>query len=264
MKHGLVKDPVYCQLNVALRKLVRDGEFDPGRQFLTERQICARFGVSRATANKALSTLVAEGTLEFRKGVGTFVRSGVLDYDLRFLVSFTEKARAAGKKPSTKTLRFATVRAEELAEDVREALQLRAGEKVYYMERLRLADGVPVILERRRMVARFCRGLDEKAVTGSLYEVLTERCKLEVAGADESIRAVSLGAEDARVLKTEPHAAALLVTAVGYLSGGVPLWHERTLFRGDSYEFRNRLGPVQAARPAAGALITIGEKGGAL
>lgn len=262
MKRDSMKDPVYCQLNILLRKLIHSGEFPTGGRFLTERQICKRFSVSRPTANKALSTLVVEGTLEFRKGVGTFVRSSVLDYDLRFLVSFTEKARAAGKKPSTKLLGFSTVVAKNLAEDVREVLQLRPSDKVYYMERLRLADGVPVILERRRLVARFCRGMTRQAAAGSLYEVLTERFRLEVAGAEESIRAVSLGSEDARVLETEAHSAALLVTAVGYLAGGVPLWHERTLFRGDSYEFRNRLGPVQAARPAAGAFISPKERGG--
>src|SRR5512137_1811654 len=115
MKQTPTKDPVYCQLNILLRKLIHGGEFPTGERFLTERQICERFGVSRPTANKALSTLVAEGTLEFRKGVGTFVRSSVLDYDLRFLVSFTEKARAAGKTPSTKLLGFSTVSATDLA-----------------------------------------------------------------------------------------------------------------------------------------------------
>jgi GntR family transcriptional regulator len=262
MKNSLMKDPVYCQLNGLLRGLIRSGEFRAGQQFLTERQIGERFGISRTTANKALSALVAEGALEFRKGVGTFVRSNVLDYDLRFLVSFTEKARAAGKKPDTKVLKFVLVPYEKVADDVRDCLQMRPTDKVWYIERLRLADDVPVILERRRMVARFCPKLTRRAVGGSLYEVLTERYKLDMSGADENIRAVSLGSEDARVLKAEPHSAALLVTAIGYVSGGVPLWHERTLFRGDSYEFRNRLGPVQAARPAAGAFITLGEKGG--
>ena len=32
----------------------------------------------------------------------------------------------------------------------------------------------------------------------------------------------------------------------------------RTVFRGDAYEFQNRLGPIQTARPAAGTLLDIG------
>lgn len=76
MPTRLVRSPIYQQLNQLLRDLIREGEFKSNEQFLTERQICDRFNVSRATANKALSNLVAEGVLEFRKGVGTFVRGG--------------------------------------------------------------------------------------------------------------------------------------------------------------------------------------------
>ena len=94
----LVRDPVYQQLNQRLKELL-SRECRPGDQFPTERQIAERFQVSRATANKALASLVSEGLLEFRKGVGTFVSRTTISYDLRTLVSFTEKARAAGKTP---------------------------------------------------------------------------------------------------------------------------------------------------------------------
>ena len=63
----LVKEPIYQQLNSQLRLLVGSDECAVGSQFLTERQICERYGVSRATANKALSNLVSEGLLEFRQ-----------------------------------------------------------------------------------------------------------------------------------------------------------------------------------------------------
>jgi len=83
MATALVRQPMYQQLNEALRGLVSSGEFKTGARFLSEREVSSRFEVSRITANKALSNLVSEGILEFRKGVGTFVRGGVLDYDLR-------------------------------------------------------------------------------------------------------------------------------------------------------------------------------------
>src|SRR5512140_391888 len=114
MAFALVKEPIYQQLNNHLRLLIGSGECSVGSQFLTERQICERYGVSRATANKALSNMVSEGLLEFRKGVGTFVRGRSLDYNLRALVSFTDKARAAGKEPSTEVIQFESVRAADV------------------------------------------------------------------------------------------------------------------------------------------------------
>src|SRR5512140_3531331 len=156
MMSFLVKEPIYQQLNGRLRLLIGSDECPRGSQFLTERQICERFGVSRATANKALSNLVSEGLLEFRKGVGTFVRGRALDYNLRALVSFTEKALAAGKRPTTEVLDFESTLARDVLDDVPQILEVAPDSALYYMERLRLADGLPVILEKRYIVAEYC------------------------------------------------------------------------------------------------------------
>jgi len=257
MVKRLIRTPIYQQLNQALRELIRSGEYKVGSQFLTERQICKQFDVSRATANKALSNLVAEGVLEFKKGVGTFVRGGVLDYDLRALVSFTKKALAAGKTPSTQVLHLEALLARDAMIDVAQRLDVRSDEVVYYMERLRLADDTPMILEHRYVVTKFCPDLTADELAGSLYALWTEKYRLDITGADQTIRAVPLRGDEGRLLGVRSGAAGFQITSTGYLSGGVPLWWEQTLFRGDAYEFQNRLGPVQTARPAAGTLLDI-------
>ncbi len=254
MRFAIVRDPVYCQLVARLRERIRAGDPRPGSRFLTERDVADRFAVSRPTANKALAALVAEGVLAFRKGVGTFVAEDALDYDLSHLVSFTEKARAAGRTPATRVLAFERLPADAVARTLQSVLNLDAQDGVYRIVRLRLADGVPVIHERRHLVERLCPGLGRADVSGSLYRALTCRYRHDIAGADEEIRAVSLAGPDARLLKTSRGSAALLVTAVARLASGEPLWHESTLYRGDAYAFRNRLGPIRAARPAAGVL----------
>jgi GntR family transcriptional regulator len=254
---ALVKDPIYQQLNQALRGLIRSQEIRVGDQFLTERQIGERFGVSRATANKALSNLVSEGVLEFKKGVGTFVRGGVLDYDLRALVSFTRKALAAGKQPSTRLLRFQAMLARDAAVDIEGKLHVRADEGVHYIERLRLADKVPVILEHRYIVTKLCPDLTEADLTGSLYAAWTDKYRLDITGADQTIQALSIRGAEARQLGLRNGVAGFLVMSTGYLSGGVPLWWEHTVFRGDAYEFHNRLGPIQTARPATGTFVDV-------
>jgi GntR family transcriptional regulator len=252
---GLVRDPIYQQLNQELRRLLRGGGFAPGAKFLTEREVGAKFAVSRATANKALSNLVSEGLLEFKKGVGTFVRGGGLDYDLQALVSFTDRARAAGKKPETRVLSRASVAATRLPPDAARAL---GPGRAVSMERLRLADGVPLILERRWVGAAHCPGLERAPLAGSLYALWIGRYGLRLEGADQSIRAVGIAPADARLLGVKPGAAGLLVTSTGFLEGGEPLWFERTLYRGDAYEFQNRLGGLRSARPAVGALLSTG------
>jgi GntR family transcriptional regulator len=245
------QSPIYQRLNRALRDLARGGEFCRGEQFLTERQISERFDVSRPTANKAVASLVAEGLLEIRKGIGTFVRGEALGYDLRALVSFTEKVLAAGKQPETRVLEFRRLRSADLDIAVRKRLALVAGEDVVYMQRLRLVDRAPVILERRYVPAELCPRLKKTAAAGSLYHFLSATCGLRVLGADEVVRAVNVSAGDARLIKMVKGAAGLLVSRVGYLESGRPLWWEQTLYRGDAYEFHNVLGGAYPARPGA-------------
>jgi GntR family transcriptional regulator len=259
MATNLVREPIYQQLNSQLKLLAASGELPIGSKFLTEREVCNRFGVSRATANKALSNLVSEGLLEFRKGVGTFVRGRTLDYNLRALVSFTDKAIAAGKQPTTEVLQFSSIRAEDVLDDVPEVLEAAAEDLLYYVERLRLADGLPVILEKRYIVARHCPDLTSADVRGSLYKIWTERYGLTIEGADESIRAVNTRGADARSLKVRDGAAGMLILSVGYLSGHQPLWSERTLYRGESYEFQNKLGGIQTVGYSTGRFIDGGD-----
>jgi GntR family transcriptional regulator len=237
-----------------LRKLLRSRRFVPGAKFLTEREIAEQFDTSRPTANKALSSLVSTGLLEFRQGAGTFVRTSVLDYDLQHLVSFTEKAKAAGKEPGTRVIDLQKLTAASAPAAVAQALKVPPDEPLLYLERVRLADGKPVIYERRHVVARFSSAMTKTAAKGSLYALWTTKCRLTISGANESIRAVNATKSQAAALGIPANTACLLVIATGFLEGGVPLWHEETLYRSDVYEFRNQLGGVSGSKPAQGRM----------
>lgn len=241
----------------ALRERIRNGEFAQGKQFLTERQLAAEFSVSRPTANKILTSLVSEGILQIRKGIGTFVNAGVLDYDLRRLVSFTDKARAAGRKPTTRVLKFEKLPASRMNAEIATRLALKPDEDAFYFERLRLADGTPVIFERRYVPARLCPDLSARALSGSLYSLWTQRYGLAVGGAEQSIQAVNLPAADAKLLRVPARTAALRVCAVGFLESREPLWFEETTYRADAYEFQTVLGGISASRPAVGRFAEI-------
>jgi len=242
------------QLIVKLRKLLRSRPFVPGARFLTERDIALRFNTSRPTANKAISSLVSEGLLEVRRGAGTFVRDSVLDYDLERLVSFTDKARAAGRKPGTRLIEYRQLTAGEAPFETVQALRVEAHETLIYLERIRLADGKPVIFERRYVVARLCPTMNRTDARGSLYTCWTEKCRLKISGAEEIIHAINATKAQAEHLKVAVGSACFQIVATGYAAVETPLWHEKTLYRADVYEFRNRIGGLSVARAAMGRI----------
>lgn len=245
----LVREPMYQQMNEILRELLKSGEFAEGDQFLTERQIGERFRVSRPTANKVLGGMVAEGLLEFRKGVGTFVCPPRLNYDIQTLVSFTQKVREAGKTPATRVLQFKRMKASEADAEVAARLQVERGRELVAIARLRLADSVPVILEKRWVPADLFPGLTRQELRGSFYALCREKYGLRIAESDQTIRAVKLLGHDAKALEARRGDPAFLVSAVGY-AGQTAAWWEKTLYRGDAYEFHR-------ARSSPGRLIQV-------
>jgi GntR family transcriptional regulator len=246
-KQGLVREPMYQQMNQIMRELLRGGEFAQGDQFLTERQIAERFRVSRPTANKVLAGMVSEGLLEFRKGVGTFVSAPRLNYDIQSLVSFTEKAKEAGKTPATRVLEFRRIKASEVEAEIAQRLQVDRSRELFAIARLRLADGVPVILEWRWVPADIFPGLNRQELRGSFYALCRDKYGLRIEESDQTIRAVKLRGHEAKVLEADKGAPAFLVSAAGY-SGATAAWWEKTLYRGDMYEFHR-------ARSSPGRLI---------
>jgi|GEM_PF-148689 len=230
--------------NRTLPELMGSGKLFQGQQTVTEQQIAERFKVSRPVATKILNSLVSEGLLQFKKEVGSFVNTGMLDYDLRRLVSFTDKARAAGRVPKTRVLKFERLNAKDLDASVALQLALEPDDDVFYFERLRLADKQSVILERRHVPAKLCPEMNARELTGSLYGLWVKRYGLNIGGAEQVIRAVNLKSGDAKLLGVPPRTAALQVVATGFLASKEPLWYEQTTYRPDAYEFQAVLGGV--------------------
>ncbi len=56
-----------------IRELIRQGAVEADGQLPTERELCARFGVSRRSVRRALDALETEGLVWRRQGKGTFV-----------------------------------------------------------------------------------------------------------------------------------------------------------------------------------------------
>jgi len=241
----LVTEPVYHQLTRLCRAALQQGDYAPGEQFPSERELANQHNISRATANKVISNLVAEGLLQFRKGIGTFVRepSQSLHSSLRQMESFTEHARALGLDPETRILAFEKQAAGKIPHAIRESLGMPVDDPhgVYYFERLRLADQEPVILEQRWLAAEFVPGLKKSDLAGSLYGLLEDRFDLTLTGERHTIRARALLEREAELFQLPPAMPALVVEGPGFGPGNRPVWHQNLLYRSDKYELVNEV-----------------------
>ncbi len=239
---SFANEPVHLQLAKICREAILAGAYAADERFPSERELAEQFDVSRATANKVLSTLVAEGLLEFQKGIGTRVRKRrTLFASLGGMESFTAHVERQGLKPSTIVLKFETQSSQALPEVVKQGLGLTDAlpEKIIYLERLRLANEIPMILEHRWVRSKLAPDLGPNDVAESFYRVLEEQFGLCMTGERHSISAVVLNEEQTAAFAAEFPAPALLVEGVGFVKDQSPLWYQRLFYRGDHYELKN-------------------------
>jgi len=251
----IVKEPMYQQLTGILREMIQGEQYQTGDKFLTEGEISTRFEVSRNTVNKAMTALVSEGLLEFRKGLGSYIRTKHSQYDLHSLISFTKMAESMGARAATKVLQFNKVKGRDLDDHVLASLEGDKKSDFYFMRRLRLLNDRPSILEERFVSADLTPALKKSDVAGSIISLWTEKYKLSLAGAEQTLSAVLAGKEEAELLRMKEGEPAMLRESTGFADGNKPLWYEKTLFNGSDYVFRFRVESMNAAHTAKSVFV---------
>lgn len=199
--------PQYRRIEHALRE--RIARLRPGAELPSDAELCAEFGVSRMTARNAMQRLAEEGLIVRLPGRGSYVAQPPVHRRADQLMTFSREMQRRGRVPTS----------EVLAREVRPASAQEAAtlgvdpeEPIVSVRRLRLADGVPIALERavlNRSVADVVMSAD--LVRGSLHEALARAGHVLRRGTG-TITAEPASGEDAGLLR---------------VGGGEPLLVER-------------------------------------
>jgi GntR family transcriptional regulator len=198
-----------------------------------ERELADTFQVSRTTVRQALQGLIEDGLIYSVRGQGTFVARGRISKGLA-LTSFTEDMRARDLEPATRLL---TAEEHPAPDDVARTLELKPGTSVYYLERLRLADGFPMCFERTYLPAALFPKLLDQDLERSLYQLLATRYRTNMITAEQRISATALQRRHADLLDVPVKSAALLVSRRDIDHRGRVVEYCQSLYRADRYDF---------------------------
>ncbi len=225
----------YQQIAAYLAGLVAARQ--PGDRLPSDADLCERFGVSRGTARQAVNQLVTAGSVVRRRGQGTFVAAPRIPRLLGSPLSFTESMRERGLEASSRVLESGAIRPDP-AEAA--ALRIDPAARPVVLERLRLAGGVPMAIERAVITPACAAVLAEDLGTGSLHEAF-ERLGHRPSVALATVSARRATARERRLLELPASAVVLCERRVISDQDGLPLEHTETRYAAERYEFETVL-----------------------
>ena len=253
-----VDTPLWRQLAHDLRGRLERGEF--ARGLPGEVELAVQYEVSRHTVREALRQLRAEALISTGRGRRPRLAGAdpVIAQPTGIAYSLFSSVEACGLTQAS-VVRVLAVRADGV---IAPRLGLEESTPLVHLERLRLADGRPLALDRVWLPAAVGEPLlDVDFRRTSLYDELA-RTGIPVTGGEETVRAVIPSIAEHDLLGLRPPSAVFSVERTG-TSSGVPIEWRHTLIRADRFALTSTLGarPGAAERPdaerAASALTPI-------
>ncbi len=235
-------EAAYRQIERALTRAILNGELKEGDQLPSEVALAGRLGLSRMTVNKALTTLSRRGLIHRSRGKGSYVTPRKLRQGFFKVTSFNRYISGMGMVPSTRVLNIQVLPA---SPEVTRVLELSEGVPVIRVRRLRLANGVPLMLETRFLNERFCRPiLEEDLSTGSIHDILIEKLNLPLTRVKQVLEIKRAEKEEAALLSVERGACCFYMVRTTFTHEHPITW-VHYLYRSDRYRFEADFNPME-------------------
>src|SRR5215210_8918663 len=224
----------YVQIEEELAERIRAGILRPGDRIPPERELADQMQVSRMTVRQALGRLADRGLLVRERGRGSFVSEPKLIQSLSRLNGFYDQMISQGILPSSRLLSGEQVLASAA---VAQLLDLRIGEPLYKVVRLRLGGGVPLALETSFFLARLVPGLlDYDLERHSIYRLM-ERYDARPVRAIQSLEPVPARDQEAEALEIPVGNPVMLVERTSWDTRGRAGEYAKDIYRGDRSRF---------------------------
>lgn len=224
--------PQYLRVKEDILQKIHDGIYHKDDRLPSENALCDQWKLSRMTVRRALDELTREGVLYRTRGSGTFVSGN--KFSQQDMMNFSAMVRQNGSVPSTEVLEKSFICEEAVAE----AMHLPESTVFYVFSRLRLADGVPVGIEKVYLPLQYCERPDRLDLSASLYDGLKNLYGWIVARQDLAISARNPSKEERELMKLGKDEAVLVSQGISLDADGHALLFEKNLYAGASYTMR--------------------------
>jgi GntR family transcriptional regulator, mannosyl-D-glycerate transport/metabolism system repressor len=225
--------PLYKQVANQIKKQIQSDNLDKDDAIPSEQKLSESFNVSRVTIRQAIKLLVDEGILYKVRGSGTYVKQPKIEHDIYRLQGFTEEMESLNHVPSNQVLEFSM---QLPAEPIKEKLNLKDNEKVFFIRRLRSGDGEPMILEETYMPVTLFPDLSVEVMTRSKYEYVEKKGYKIKERQGEILPHIP--SKELREILQMKDSSCLAMNLCAYLEDGTLFEYTKLYFRSEKYTFK--------------------------
>lgn len=215
--------------------MIQHGEMPAGAAVPSENEIIEKYNVSNTTARKALHELEKAGWVTRIKGKGTFVRDNTVQRSVNRIFGFTKNMIEAGRKPSTRLIGFHLRNGDHVRTINGRECRLKG--PFCEIERIRYADGIPMMKETRYISLGLCPDVHRKNLEQSLFEIYEKHYGIRMLEFDQMLSTIFLEGEWLKIFQLDKPIPAFRVEGVTFCAKDLILEMEEAYYRGDIYRF---------------------------
>lgn len=226
--------PLHSQIEGYLRTLIVLEEYKNRNKLLPkEMTLSKKLGVSRNTVRQAVNTLVNEGLVERKKGVGTKVVRKKIVTRLDNWISFTKEMRNQGIDVVNYMVQNTLVYAPN---EINEAMSISHSKKIWKLEKIRGSKDAKYLYSVSYFHPRV-------GITGKedfnipLYELLEKEHDIIVSTSKEKISAIKSTNEICLLLDVQKEMPILKRERLVCDPGGRPVEYNIVYYRTDSFTY---------------------------
>lgn len=225
---------LYLQVIDYIKKQIDCGVFKEKEKLPSEFELSKKLGVSRATLREALRMLEEENIIIRRHGVGTFVNSKpMFQSGIEQLSSVTDMIINAGKKPGTILLSSSI---QQISKDDAIKLNRTDSDQVVSIERVRTADGEPVVYCVDNIPSIFFKD-DTIPHYESIFDLLHVEANIDISYAVTQIEPIGIHEKVSPILQCGPETSLLVLKQIHYNKEDLPIFYSTNYFRADQFVF---------------------------
>ncbi len=216
--------------------LIKQNKLEYGDQLPSNLSIARELNVKTDDVYEAIQALITEQVIKDNFEEGTSVKSlPPFFYPLNELISIGQMIKNAGFECGTEYLNFDEKPATMLDANL---LSVEEGYPVTIIERLRTADGEPVVYCLDKIAKKELTCTEYQMSNGLILSAIKEQSNHNICYADTEIEAVNYEPRISEVLNASPHEGLILLKITHYNESDEPILYSLNYMKNSLVQFK--------------------------